>query len=63
MKRLVPVGAAAYFGDQGIFWATLVPLVAGALLVYVSELLADAIEDALPAGRTSSASRPSTTTA
>ena len=57
------IGAAAYFGNQGIFWATLVSLVAGALLAYVSELLADAIEKALPAGRTSSASLPSTRTA
>ena len=57
------IGAAAYFGNQGIFWATLVSLVAGALPAYVSELLADAIEKALPAGRTSGASLPSTTTA
>jgi hypothetical protein len=30
------VGAAAYFGNQGIFWATLVSLVAGALLAFAS---------------------------
>ena len=42
------VGAAAYFGSGGIFWATVLSLVAGALLAYASELLGDVIEKALP---------------
>jgi hypothetical protein len=42
------VGAAAYFGNQGIFWATLVSLVVGALLAFASEKCADVIEKALP---------------
>ena len=41
------VGAAAFFGNGGIFWATLVSLVAGALLAYASEILGDVIEKAL----------------
>lgn len=45
------VGAAAYFGNAGVFWATLVSLVVGSLLAYASELLADVIERALPASR------------
>ena len=45
------VGAAAFFGNAGIFWSTLVSLVAGALLAYASELLGDLIEKALTAGR------------
>ena len=43
------VGAAAYFGNAGTFWSTLVSLVAGALLAFASEVLADVIEKALPA--------------
>ena len=45
------VGAAAFFGNGGVFWSTLVSLVAGALLAYASELLADVIEKALTARR------------
>lgn len=45
------VGAAAYFGNAGIFWSTLISLVAGALLAYASEILGDVIEKALPARR------------
>ena len=45
------VGAAAYFGNQGIFWATLASLVLGALLAFASEKLADVVEKALPARR------------
>jgi hypothetical protein len=48
------VGAAAYFGNAGVFWATLVSLVLGALLAFASELLADVIEKALPAGHAAS---------
>jgi hypothetical protein len=54
------VGAAAFFGNGGLFWSTLVSLVAGALLAYASELLGDVIEKALPTRR---AGRPVTTTA
>ena len=54
------VGAAAYFGSGGVFWSTLLSLVAGALLAYVSELLGDVIEKALTSRRTS---RPATATA
>jgi hypothetical protein len=45
------VGAAAFFGNGGVFWSTLISLVAGALLAYASELLGDAIEKALTARR------------
>jgi hypothetical protein len=45
------VGAASYFGNQGIFWATLASLVAGALLAFASERVADFIEKQLPARR------------
>ena len=45
------VGAAAYFGSGGIFWATLISLVAGALLAYVSEILGDVVEKALTSRR------------
>ena len=55
------VGAAAYFGNAGVFWSTLISLVAGALLAYASELLGDVIEKALPGGRR--AGRPARTTA
>jgi hypothetical protein len=54
------VGAAAYFGSGGVFWSTLLSLVAGALLAYVSELLGDVIEKALTSRRTS---RPAAATA
>nr|WP_294693607.1 DUF1097 domain-containing protein [uncultured Friedmanniella sp.] len=54
------IGAAAYFGNAGIFWATLISLVAGALLACASEILADVIEKAL-AGRR--ADRPVRSTA
>lgn len=47
------VGAAAYFGNAGIFWATIVSLVAGALLAFASERLADVIEKTLPASTAS----------
>ena len=47
------VGAAAYFGSGGVFWSTLLSLVAGALLAYASELLADVVEKALTSRRTS----------
>jgi hypothetical protein len=56
------VGAAAYFGNQGIFWATLVSLVAGALLAFASERLADVIEKTLPM-RGGASSLPTTTPA
>lgn len=56
------VGAAAYFGNGGVFWATLVSLLAGALLAYASELLADVLERALPMQSGASPS-PSTATA
>lgn len=55
------VGAAAYFGSGGIFWATLVSLVAGALLAYASELLGDGVEKAPPRRRAPQAA-PSTAT-
>ncbi|MCV2489902.1 DUF1097 domain-containing protein [Geodermatophilus sp. YIM 151500] len=42
------VGAAAFFGNAGVFWSTLASLVAGALLAYASELLGDLVEKALP---------------
>lgn len=42
------IGAAAYFGNGGIFWATLVSLVAGALLAFASERLGDVVEKVLP---------------
>ena len=45
------VGAAAYFGNAGVFWSTLVSLVAGALLAYASERLGDLVEKVLPARR------------
>lgn len=54
------VGAAAYFGNAGTFWSTLISLVAGALLAYVSEILGDVIEKALTGRR---AARPAPTTA
>jgi hypothetical protein len=54
------VGAAAYFGNAGVFWSTLVSLVAGALLAYASELLGDVVERTLPSGR---AAQPLPTTA
>ncbi len=56
------VGAAAYFGNQGIFWATLLSLVVGALLAYASERLGDVIEKTLPKG-SAAQPRPSTATA
>jgi hypothetical protein len=54
------IGAACFFGNGGVFWSTLVSLVAGALLAYASELLGDVIEKALPGG---SAAQPEHTTA
>ena len=45
------IGAAAYFGNGGVFWATLISLVAGALLAYASEIFADVIEKALTGRR------------
>ena len=45
------IGAAAYFGNAGVFWSTLVSLVAGALLAYASEFLGDVIEKALSGRR------------
>ena len=45
------VGAAAYFGNAGLFWSTLASLIAGALLAYASELLGDVIEKVLPGRR------------
>jgi hypothetical protein len=45
------VGAAAYFGNQGVFWATLASLVLGALLAFASEKFADVIEKVIPARR------------
>lgn len=56
------VGAAAFFGSGGVFWATAASLVAGALLAYASELLGDVIEKVLPAGRAAT-SLPTTATA
>ena len=56
------VGAAAFFGSGGVFWATAVSLVAGALLAYASELIGDVIEKVLPAGR-STTPLPTTATA
>ena len=41
------IGAAAYFGNAGVFWSTLISLVAGALLAFASELLGDVIENSL----------------
>ena len=55
------VGAAAFFGSGGVFWATLVSLVAGALLAYASELLGDVIEKQLP-NRRAARTLPSTAT-
>lgn len=54
------IGAAAYFGNAGVFWSTLLSLLAGALLAYASELLGDVIEKALPGRRTA---RPASATA
>ena len=56
------VGAAAFFGNGGVFWATAVSLIAGALLAFASELLGDVIENVLP-GRHAGKSQPSTATA
>jgi hypothetical protein len=56
------VGAAAFFGNGGVFWATLVSLVAGALLAYASELLGDVIEKGLTPRRAGQP-LPSTATA
>ena len=56
------VGAAAFFGNGGVFWATLVTLVAGALLAYASELLGDVIEKGLTPRRVGQP-LPSTATA
>jgi hypothetical protein len=41
------VGAAAYFGTGGLFWATVVSLVLGGLLAFASEVLGDVIERSL----------------
>lgn len=46
------IGAAAYFGNAGVFWSTLISLVAGALLAYASEIVGDVVEKALPGRRT-----------
>jgi hypothetical protein len=56
------VGAASYFGNQGIFWATLVSLVVGSLLAFASERGADVIEKAL-SNRTRASSLPTATPA
>lgn len=56
------IGAAAYFGNAGVFWSTLISLVAGALLAFASELLADVIDKALT-GRRAGRRSPSTATA
>ena len=53
------IGAAAYFGNAGVFWSTLISLVVGALLAFASELLGDVIEKALSGRR---ASQPLTAT-
>ena len=56
------VGAAAFFGNSGLFWSTAVSLVAGGLLAYASELLGDVIEKGLTPRRTAQP-LPSTATA
>jgi hypothetical protein len=56
------IGAAAYFGNAGVFWSTLISLIAGVLLAYVSERLGDVIEKAL-SGRRSAKPVRSTATA
>ena len=43
------VGAASFFGNQTVFWATVVSLVLGVLLAFVSERGADLVERALTA--------------
>ena len=55
------IGAAAYFGNAGVFWSTLISLIAGALLAFASELLADVIEKALPGGRVARPARSAAT--
>ena len=55
------IGAAAYFGNAGVFWSTLISLIAGALLAFASELLADVIEKALPGGRVAQPARTAAT--
>jgi hypothetical protein len=44
------VGAASYFGNQTVFWATLLSLLVGTVLAYASERLGNVVERAL-AGR------------
>ena len=56
------VGAAAYFGNGGLFWSTLASLIAGGLLAYASELLGDVVEKSLP-GRRLDQPDPTTATA
>jgi hypothetical protein len=48
------VGAASFFGNQTVFWATLLSLLVGVVLAYASERLGDVVERAL-AGRTAEA--------
>jgi hypothetical protein len=55
------IGAASYFGNGTLFWSTVVSLVAGALLAYASEVLADVIERSL-GGRRSAATTTSAAT-
>lgn len=41
------IGAACFFGNGGLFWATAISLVGGALLAWLSEVLGDVVERAL----------------
>jgi Protein of unknown function (DUF1097) len=43
------VGAASFFGTGALFWSTVVSLIIGGLLAYVSEVLGDVIEKRLGA--------------
>lgn len=55
------IGAAAFFGNGAVFWATVVSLVLGALLAFASEVLGDVIERAM--GGRLHATEPSAVTA
>lgn len=51
------IGAAAFFGNGAVFWATVASLVLGSLLAFASEVLGDVIERLL--GSRAPATEPS----
>ncbi len=53
-------GAASYFGNGTVFWATAFSLVLGVVLAYASERFADVVERVLT-GRTSTTEAPAAT--